>query len=857
MSGLSAFGGTLLALGLKGTALLGIAWLCTVALRRRSAATRHAVWCAALLGLLLLPVAAAVLPAWRVPVASAALGDLPGADLEPPVRILEEGARSGPVATEPGAEPPEEPEVAERTGAGARSAAAPTNEDAATRPAAVAGPAGTAASPRAGGSLYAAGVAVWAAGALLVLLSLIFQRFRVERLARRSRPVERGSRLSEAARRTAARVGLPRPPRLAIGDRGAMPMTWGAFRPVLLLPPEAERWSDARLEAVLLHELAHVRRRDYLTQLMGTVACALHWCNPLAWMALGRLRRERELASDDEVLAAGSRASGYASELLELVRSRRARSAPPLGALAMARPSLLPDRLRALLDESRVRSRLSRRLWGWTAVGALAALLPLAALAPAPPVEAATVPDPGTLPADVITRTDLSAVDAWPAGPAATEAASGPPPAAATLQEAPPWLPSRPAPCSEAESRTRRVNHDDGSWRVGVEAGHCRFEFQLVGGLGPAEAGEDDGNSDEPLVFGEGFREVVGMEEGSTLEIRSSGAGDGARRVLMRPAEDGRPEIRYWREGAAAAFDADAAEWLAAALVPVLRMTGLQAEARTRYVLRLGGVDGVLWEVDRIGTDRVQSLYLLALVGEAELDRDGWDRLLETAAEEVGSDASMRRLLAQLVERRPALVEGDGWAAFRRAAGTVGSDAEHRRLLIALLDRPGTDARVAGRLIASAGGEIGSDAEMRRFLLAVVERRPAALSEDGVWSTAATIGSDAEMRRFVSAVAGRRPDALAGDGFWRAVGSIGSDAEMARALLDVTAAVDDRTTLSSALEAARGGLGSDADMTRFLLSFADRHGDALAGPLRDRYRAAAATIGSERERERALAPLGR
>lgn len=860
MSELSAFGGPLLAFGLKGTVLLALAWLCAVALRHRSAATRHAVWSAALVGLLLLPAASVMLPAWRAPLASEALGGLAAGGDEDPVRTLEEGTRPGLAVTEPSAEPPDEAAIEERTGADASASVAWRGDDAATRSATVAGAARTAATERSGWTLRAIAVAAWAVGALLVLLLLVLGRLRVERIARRSRPVEPGSRLSEAACRAAARAGLARPPRLAIGARGAMPMTWGAFRPALLLPPEAERWTHARLEAVFLHELAHVRRRDYLTQLLGAVACALHWCNPMAWMALARLRRERELACDDEVLAASSRASGYASELLELVRSRRARPAPPLGALAMARPSQLPDRLRALLDETRVRSRLSRRLMGWTAALGLAVLLPLGALAPAPSAGAATVPDPGTLPGDVITRTVLPApVDTWTAGPAAISAASGLTPAAGTgaFQEAPPWLPSRPAPCADAESRTRRVNHVDGSWRVSLEAGGCRFEFQLVRGLGPSEGDVDEGSADEPIVFDEGFREIVRMEAGSSLEIRSSEEGEITRRIVMRPREDGRPDVRYWRDGDPAAFDADAAEWLAAALVPVLRITGLQAEARTRYVHRLGGVDGVLWEVDRIGADHVQSLYLLALVDETGLAGDELDRVLETAAEAIGSDATMRRLLVQLVERRPALIEGDGWAAFRRAAGTVGSDAEHRRLLIALLDQPGTDARVAGRLVAAADGEIGSDAEMRRFLISVIERRSGALVEGGIWATAATIGSDAEMRRFLSAVAGSRPDALAGEGFWTAVASIGSDAEMARALLDVTAASDDPRTLGSALDAARSGLGSDADMTRFLLTFADRHREATTGPLRNRYREAAATIGSGRERERALAPLSR
>src|SRR5207244_6373507 len=97
---------------------------------------------------------------------------------------------------------------------------------------------------------------------------------------------------------------------------GVMPMTWGALRPVLLLPTEAAGWPAERLRAVLLHELAHVARHDYLTLTMAELAVALYWFHPLAWWAASRMRRERERACDDRVLAAGVAPSGYAAELL-------------------------------------------------------------------------------------------------------------------------------------------------------------------------------------------------------------------------------------------------------------------------------------------------------------------------------------------------------------------------------------------------------------------------------------------------------------------------------------------------------------------------------------------------------------
>lgn len=149
-----------------------------------------------------------------------------------------------------------------------------------------------------------------------------------------------------------------------------MPMTWGVASPKLLLPAEAEKWDDARLKAVLLHELAHVKRHDCLTHALSQLIACFYWPNPLIWIALWRLRLERERACDDLVLASGQRASDYAEQLLAVATSLRPSVLGAGAAIAMAKPIGMEGRIMAILDQKRSRRAVSR-----TAVAVTAALL--------------------------------------------------------------------------------------------------------------------------------------------------------------------------------------------------------------------------------------------------------------------------------------------------------------------------------------------------------------------------------------------------------------------------------------------------------------------------------------------------
>jgi soluble lytic murein transglycosylase-like protein len=116
-------------------------------------------------------------------------------------------------------------------------------------------------------------------------------------------------------------AGIKRRVRLLVAAGETAVLTWGVRRPVILLPASASAWSAERLRVVILHELQHVRRRDALYDVAAQIALIIHWPNPLAWYAVGRLRAERELACDCGVVSAGISPLAYAGHLVDLART--------------------------------------------------------------------------------------------------------------------------------------------------------------------------------------------------------------------------------------------------------------------------------------------------------------------------------------------------------------------------------------------------------------------------------------------------------------------------------------------------------------------------------------------------------
>jgi beta-lactamase regulating signal transducer with metallopeptidase domain len=219
----------------------------------------------------------------------------------------------------------------------------------------------------------------WLAGAAALLLPLLAGTIIVWRQARRAERINSGSwvHLLDELR---PQLGVRGRVVLLRSNWPNIPLTCGIFRPAIILPAEADDWPADRRRVVLLHELAHIRRRDCLTQLLARLARVIYWFNPLVWLAGRMLRIEREQACDDLVLASGHKASDYAGHLLEIVRSLHSVRCPSLAAVAMARKSQFEGRLLAILDPRRNRRSLTRLGILIAAVLVAAVAVPLAVL---------------------------------------------------------------------------------------------------------------------------------------------------------------------------------------------------------------------------------------------------------------------------------------------------------------------------------------------------------------------------------------------------------------------------------------------------------------------------------------------
>lgn len=762
---------------IKATVLVGVAGVLAVCLRRAAAARRHLLWALTLGAVLVLPAAETAIPAWRV---------LPVA----PVRPAAAGAA---VVARPGALTPA-PRPTARPGAPTAATQAWPQPGALTSPAAAA--------PWTAARILAL---LWLVGAGLVLGAFALTRARVGVLGRRATPIAAAEWL-ELRDTLSAQIGLRRPVRLVVTREAAMPMTWGIWRPVVLLPAEADGWPAARRRDVLLHELAHVQRRDCLTHLLAMLACAAYWFHPLVWVAARRLRIERERACDDQVLAAGSKPSEYAQLLLELARSLRVGSAYGLASLAMARPSQLTGRLLDVLGRDRRREPLTRRTALPAALGAALVVLPLAALRPA---AIAVVPDnlrPATLAKPRTAR---------PTRTLATSVADS---------------------CRAGHSSSRSSQHqnDHRLWLSFSENG-CVVELTAT--------------ADFKLT--DDFTDIAEIDDGGSVVVEQR-TGDTRRRVTIRPATGGL-ERRWYVNDIERPYDAEARAWLKATLTELLRRTGYAAEARSQWILETRGVDGVFEEIAQLEGDYSRRIYYQALVADGKAAPATVTRVVTQAGSELSSAYDLAELLVLVGRVYP--LSDPLRAAFVAAADHLDSDYERHRVLAVVLAGRNLPDEVASAVLASAGG-ISSDYDLAEVLIVLMGKHPITEGmREAFFRAVDGIDSDYDRHRVLATLLAQNPPAAPSlvAAAVRSAGRISSDYDRAEVLTQVATSYEVDEAVREPFFAATDQIGSDYDHARVLTALAER--PRLSPSILASYIASARRIASSSDRAGVLIAL--
>jgi len=772
----------------KATVLLVLAAIVTLCLRRSPASLRHLVWSLACGGVLALPLASALLPDWRV-------AGWPRLDV--------------PVAFD----------ATQVAGVQARRAPPSAPASAVREPAATVRSATVDAAPmrwRLGPDWTAFVFPVWLGGVAVVLVLLGIGMARIFWLDRVTEPMRDEGWLI-LAEELSLELGVTRHVRLLQARGPAMPMTWGIRRPAILLPAEADAWTAERRRDVLLHELAHVKRHDFLIQLIARIACAVYWFHPLVWLAAARLREERERACDDHVLRAGATPSVYATHLLEIARGLRAARATSLASVAMARPAQLATRLLDVLDAGRSRDTLSARSAVPAWIAAIAVVVPLAAAAPR---VAERAPDGRAI--DTLPR---------PFSPGVTSRRPAQPPhhvSSDTLRG-----------CS-GETRhshtSTSIENDDVS--ISFTLGNCSVKLSSVG----------------KFEFTADFSDIASVANGGQVVVEVDyGARD--RRVTFRRGSGGTVERIYKVDGDVRPYDADAKSWFSETLTYLFRRTGFMAEERARWILETRGIQGLMDELAELSGDYTRRIYYQAAVQSGKLDAAGYERIVTLAGQTISSDYELAELLIAVSKTQPLTERMQ--AGFVTAAKSIGSDYERHRVLTAALSRPGlTPAIEVGMLDAAAG--IESDYELATLLIEVNQARPI---DDAVrpafFKAANTLQSDYEHRRVLDAVVkrtGTSPAILLG--VLASAKTIDSDFELAELLSGVAASYVLDDALRPAFFAAANTLNSDYEHGRTLLAVVQHGG--LTAPVALAVLESAKTMSSDHElSELLVAVIGR
>ncbi|PCJ23626.1 MAG: hypothetical protein COA96_11290 [SAR86 cluster bacterium] len=181
---------------------------------------------------------------------------------------------------------------------------------------------------------------------LLLLSRMVFAVMSVFGIGARALP-NSNRRTLEISTSVARKLRLSRSVEILQSKEVTSPFSFGIFAPKIILPDQANEWSESTVEDVLVHELTHIKRLDWPSTIFCHFVASLYWINPLCWIAINRISEEAENSCDAAVLGFGRNGADYARNLILI--ARRSRDGNRLLTQMMADNRMLPKRVQRIL----------------------------------------------------------------------------------------------------------------------------------------------------------------------------------------------------------------------------------------------------------------------------------------------------------------------------------------------------------------------------------------------------------------------------------------------------------------------------------------------------------------------------
>ena len=657
---------------------------------------------------------------------------------------------------------------------------------------------------------------LWAAGVMVMFGRMFGGWVCAARLHRRSRAAE-ASAWTRVGVRLAERLHIRAAIHIVESAAIDVPTVVGWLRPVIVLPAAAlTALPPEQVEAILVHELAHIRRHDYLINLLQTAVETVLFYHPAVWWTSNQIRIEREHCCDD-------RAVGVCGNPVEYARALAALETWRVGTMALAMAATdgsLLSRVRRLLRVPTADSPGT----AWLPMLALTAIFVAGAggVVRLPSVFVHASGTTGPLTARVL-ASERALPFAAPGGiaPPAPRIADVAPDSFAQAPPAPPAPPVPPVPPVPPEPPTLSTPSEppappappappvppvpdlafDGDTHIRSSSNGRVVEIMTHG--------EIELNAD--------VTDVETLGEGAYLRLHAADDGTMQSVEISRRA-DGSIVRRYRVAGVEKPWDDRARAFFAEKLLQVVRSSGLGAPSRVRRLLAAGGAPAVLREVDALEADYARRVYLTLLMESSAFDSSSLLPVLTKIKDRIQSDYDRRVALTMAAERLP--MNTAAADVYVQTVGLMSSDYDRRVALGAFVQKNQLTPELA-QTIARSAANLGSDYDRR----SVLQMALAAMS------------------------GGPSP------AFFQAVDRMSSDYDRRVILEEVLRRPNLSTDTRRAVLASVKPIRSDFDRATVLLTFVRTQ--TVDSSMRESFLAAADEIRSQYDQDRVLAALAR